>query len=769
MDKISSSQNPWDNGAYSIKRHGVTISNCDSEPVQTPGCIQSHGALMVLEPETLSIVQIGENAERIFARPLSGILGSDLSTLFGQAVADRVAAFRANEPIERNPLYVMTVPAGESHGPMDLLMHSINDLVIIECEPVPDLDSPIPDYYNHVKKSVSRLQSTVTLSEFCDIAAREVRKFTGIDRVMVYKFHEDFHGEVVAESKREDLDPWLGLHYPAEDIPKPAREIFKKIWVRPLPDAAAEVMELVPLVNPVTGKPLEMTHCALRGASVMYTEYLQNMGVAASLTMSLMVDGELWGLIACQHQTPVSLPYQMRAAAEFLAQVVSLQLRSVEQRESAEHRNRIEDLHNRIIANAAQDSGLGPLTTASPNLLDPTDASGVAIFHGDRWWKVGTTPSDRQLDHLKDWLEDRLEFDSPTRPVLVTDSLSSLFPPASEYAEVASGLLALSLSRQKHTFVLWFRPETIQTVSWGGNPHDKPTVTGPHGPRLTPRKSFELFVESVSRRSLPWKQVEVESALRLRILIMELVVSRAEKISEMNADLQRANEELDAFAYVASHDLKEPLRGISKYAHQLMEAAMIEEEERRLKLDGLKRLAGRMDSLLDSLLHFSRVGRSTFHFHPVDLNESLDEALEITELRREESGSAVSIPSPLPTIQCDRMRVREIFVNLLSNAMKYSDKPDRKIEVGWFEAGDSTPVFFVRDNGIGIDLKHKEVVFKIFKRLHGRDEFGGGSGAGLAIVKRLVDQHGGTVWIESTAGEGTTFFFTLAHSEILPP
>lgn len=754
---------PWADGVYSIKRHGVTISNCDSEPVQTPGCIQSHGVLLVLRPADFVILQASENLSDHFGIAASEALGQPLSRFLGEEGERRLREFIAKERTERNPLYAFTLALAEGGPDYDLITHTIDDLVILEAEISAPAEARPADYYGMVKTSVTRLQTTQTLAGFCDIVAEEVRALTGIDRVMVYRFHEDFHGEVVAESKREDLAPWLGLHYPAEDIPWPAREIFKKIWVRPVPDAAAPVMEMVPLVNPESGRALPMTHCVLRGASVMYTEYLRNMGVAASLTMSLMVDGELWGLIACQHQTPTRFPHQIRAACEFMAQVASLHLRAAEQRESLGYRIRIEEVHNRVVTNAAQDADLSPLTTASPNLLDTMDATGVAVFHGDRWWKAGTAPNDTHLDSLKDWLQSRQEFASPVRPIYVSDSISRDFPPAAAYAGIGSGVLALSLSRQKHTFVLWFRPETMQTVHWGGNPNEKPVVTGPHGPRLTPRLSFEIFTESVRNRSLPWKKVEIEAALRLRVLIMELVVSRTEQITELNADLMRSNEELDAFAYVASHDLKEPLRGISKYAHQLMESEALREEEAQKKLESVKRLALRMDSLLDSLLHFSRVGKATLNFRPVDLGEVLEEAIEIVSARRQEIPTEILVSTPLPVIECDRMRVREIFVNLLSNALKYNESPQRVIEIGFAEFPDGGTVFHVKDNGIGMDPRHFDVVFKIFKRLHGREDFGGGSGAGLAIVRRLVEQHRGRVWIDSSPGAGTTFFFTLSE------
>jgi len=200
----------------------------------------------------------------------------------------------------------------------------------------------------------------------------------------------------------------------------------------------------------------------------------------------------------------------------------------------------------------------------------------------------------------------------------------------------------------------------------------------------------------------------------------------------------------------------------------LLESAAEEDVERRQKLESLRRLAMRMDSLLDSLLHFSRVGRAAAHFHPVDVHAVLEEALEMVSARRQEIPTEIRVVGPLPSVSADRVRVREILVNLISNALKYNSSPSRVVEIGHL-ADAAEPAYYVRDNGIGIDGKHREVIFTIFKRLHGRDEFGGGSGAGLAIVKRLVEQHNGRIWLESEPGSGTTFYFTLSPSNTNEP
>ncbi|WP_395056091.1 ATP-binding protein [Polaromonas sp.] len=784
---------PWDTQPYSILRDGINIINCDDEPVRTPGCIQAHGALLVLRLADLSILQASENTQTILGQAAPALLGQKVGVVVKAEGELRLRSILDKELTDRNPIYAFTLPSSGKAAAMDVTVHTLDGVVMLEFEATGRSQSdantgaltpdPLhqPDYYALIKKTVARLQTMATVQTFCQALADETRLLSGMDRVMIYKFHADHHGEVFAESRRSDLAPWLGMHYPAEDIPKPARDIFAKTWIRPVPDIKGALAEMTPLLNPDTGKPVDMTFCALRGVSVMYTEYLQNMGVSAGLTMPLRRDNVLWGLIACHHYSgPHHVPYELRGACEFLAQVGSLQHQAVEDRENAAYRLQLEDVNQQLLTMAAQEGGLACMTDSAPSLLGAMRAGGAALYHRDRWWRVGQTPDEAQLEALGKWLVERLDAGSLVSPLYVTHALAADYPAGAAFAGIASGLLAAPLSRSGQNLMMWFRPEVKTTVNWGGNPQDKPTVAGPHGMRLTPRRSFELFSESVHQQAQPWLQVEIDAAARLRALIMELVIVRAERLADLNADLARSNEELDAFAYVASHDLKEPLRGIHKYAHQLMEAAPASEDERR-KLEGLMRLTLRMDSLLDSLLHFSRVGREELTLEQVDMNEVLADAVEMVSSRTGDSSTRIVTPRPLPLIMCDRVRVREVLVNLLSNALKYNDKAVKHVEAGFIEphevllrngfpgsANDQT-VYYVRDNGIGIAPRHFDQVFKMFKRLHGREEYGGGSGAGLTIVRKLVERHGGLVWPDSVAGEGTTFFFTLSTADDKSP
>ena len=762
---------------YSTKRDGLTIANCDSEPVQTPGCVQAHGALLVLRLADLRIVQASENAGAVLGHAAELLADQPVSVVIGSEGQRRLRSLLDQEATDCNSVYLLTMPDHSANSSvetaLDVSVHTIDGVAVLEFEATAQTIEPKPDYYSLVKSTLAKLQSSSSLQQFCDVVVNDIRMLTGLDRVMVYKFHDDGHGEVVAESRRPDIASWLGLHYPAEDIPKPARAIFTKTWLRPVSDVGGPLAELVPLANPDTGKALNMTYCGLRGVSIMYTEYLRNMGVKAALTMAIRRNDQLWGLIACHHYNgPQHIPHHIRAACEFLAQVVSLQQQATEEKEHLAYRLKIEGVHQVLLAAASRDGGLAGFINGTPSLLNGIDAGGAALYYLDRWWCIGNTPTDDELAGLGEWLSATMLPACP-RPLYATDRLAQAYLPAAGFAGVGSGLLAVPVSASGHDLMLWFRPETIQTVKWGGNPHDKPTVPGVNGLRLSPRRSFELFTESVRQQSLPWRSVEIDAATGLRFLVAEQIAEQAGRRTVLHADLARSNEDLDAFVYVASHDLKEPLRGIHRYAHQLLDNFASVDDESRRKLDALVRLTVRMDGLLDSMLHFSRVGGTDLVLEEVNLNDILAEALDFLGSRTIDNKAALTVPRLLPTVQCDRIKCRQILVNLLSNSLKYTDVTDQRIEVGYIAPGEAHArpccpqqmqdqmIYYVADNGIGIHAKHYKHIFKLFKRLHGHDNYGGGSGAGLTIVRKLVEQHGGQVWVDSLAGQGSTFYFTL--------
>ena len=742
--------------------HLVDLSNCDREPIHAPGHVQPHGLLLALSEPGLVVEQASANAAARLAVPLDRLVGSALLDHVRPDARDGLrAALAAPDLRDRNPLAVPL--AGVTFA---AVAHRHDGVLVLELEdPPPAGDASGPaDHSRALQRAMTRLQDAPTFRAFCQAAAAEARAIGGFDRATVYRFDRGWNGEVVGEDKRPDLAPLDGLHFPASDIPEQARRLYHLNPYRLIPDVGYEPVPLVPEVNPRTGRPLDLSFALLRSVSPVHVQYLKNMEATASMSVSLMRGGRLWGLISCMHYAgPRHLSYADRAACQFLGSLVSVQIAVKEDSQGIEYRHRLQGVRERLLQRMAQEPDLGrALAGDPPDLLELAAAQGAAVVSDGGCATAGRAPAADRVHKLVAWLRVHADGD-----VFHTASLARLAPEFADLKDVASGVLAVTTSRAAGHWVLWFRPEVVQTVDWGGDPHKPVGGPGPGG-RLSPRRSFELWKEVVHDTALPWQPAEAEAARLLRDAVVTVVVRRAEELTRLNTELRRSNTDLDAFAYSASHDLKEPLRGLSNYA-----TFLLEDYADRLDAGGvgmlntLVRLTRRMDDLIESLLRFSRLGRDGAAFEPVDLNEVLRGVLDVLKGRLAEGGVAVRVPRPLPAVRCDRVQAGEVLSNLIANAAKYGDKAERWVEVGYDEpvpredGAAAPPVFYVRDNGIGIEDEHRHLIFRLFRRLHGRDEYGGGTGVGLAIVKKIVEHHGGAVWVDSAPGVGSTFHFTL--------
>jgi chemotaxis family two-component system sensor kinase Cph1 len=735
----------------------TNLNALDNEPIHLCGQIQPHGVLMVLQEPELKILQVSHNATAAFGRSPSEILDRNLEDIFDSFQIDQIKAGLNGDNFDAiNPTKLWARTTGDDYAVFDGAFHRNRDgLLLLELEPTFAQESiPFLSFYHLARASINQLQEKSSLKDFCDIIVREVRKVTGFDRVMLYKFDAKDSGEVIAEEKLDELEPYLGLHYPESDIPKPARQLFCSNWIRSIPNATATAVPLVPAQNPLNKRPTDLTHSILRSASPCHLEYLHNMGVQSSLTISLIKEDKLWGLIACHHQTPKYVSYELRKACEFLGRVIFAELSAREETEDYDYRMNLAQVQSTLVDYMSQeDNFIDGLTQRSPTILDLANAHGAAICFGNKCTTLGLTPKDEDLHFLVQWLENNIE-----EEIFYTDSLPSLYADAERYKEVASGLLAIPIS--KRNYVLWFRPETIQTVNWGGNPGKAyETIHEQGNMRLSPRKSFELWKETVRLKSLPWKPVEIKAALALRKAIINIVLHQADELAQLAQDLERSNAELKKFAYVASHDLQEPLNQVANYV-QLLEMRYREsldadaDEFITFAVEGVSL----MQTLIDDVLAYSRVDLQGIEFQLTDVNNALDRALN--NLRsRIHSNQAIISRDPLPTVMADSTQLMQLFQNLVGNAIKFRSDRTPAIHIGAQRLEDAW-LFSVRDNGIGIDPQFSDRIFVIFQRLHTRDEYPG-TGMGLAICKKIVECHRGRIWVESEVGQGATFYFTI--------
>lgn len=752
----------------------VDFTNCDREPIHVPNAIQPHGLLLILSETDFRILGVSQNTQSLLGIAAAALIERPLAEFVDRDTIDAMIGCLQKQFENTNPLPITVTVEGSAATCFNGILHRTpSKEVILELEPMDSrLKHDFFHFYRQVKDTLAKIQTAHSLSELCNLIVREVKTITGFDRVMVYRFDPRGDGTVIAEEKEPALtESFLGLHYPDTDIPKQAKYLYTLNWLRLIPDVNYTPAPILHGTGGHSDEPsgsLDMSYSLLRSVSPIHLEYLKNMGVTASMSISLLHNQQLWGLIACHHCEPKFVPYEIRTVCEFLGQLMSTEIGTKEANEDLDYQLRLKDIQRNLIEQLTGTQGLvTELSVAPERLMNLTGAKGVAVCEGDHIVLLGQTPEREDVLSLLPWLGDRFK-----RDVFHTNRLSSLYPPAANYQDCASGLLAMAISKIQHRYILWFRPEMIQTVTWAGNPNKPRHIEDDGSLTIFPRKSFEAWQEIVQGQSAPWLSCELNSVVELRQAIVDIVLRQADELAHVNLELERSNTELDSFAYIASHDLKEPLRGIHNYATFLLEDyGEILREDGADKLNTLVRLTKRMELLIESLLKFSRLGRQELQMRPIDLNQLLIEVSEVFQMNPQWEGCSIDISESLPLVLGDRVLLAEVLMNLISNGFKYNKQAHKRVEIGWEQPSHGENNFVTlsfRDNGIGIREKHLDSVFRIFKRLHAADRYGGGTGAGLTIVKKIVERHGGAIAVQSVYGEGTTFRVSLPAPDPLP-
>ena len=497
----------------------VDLTDCDREPIHQLGLIQPTGFLIAVTADWIvlhasaNIGQwLGVEPEDLLGMPLSRVIAMDaLHTIRG-----RLQVAHINGSVERafGVTLSATVPV------CDVAVHLSGSTIVIEAEPS-EGEGP-QDSGSLLRSMLGRVQNTRGFDAFCREAARQMRALTGFDRVMVYRFDADGAGEVIAESAVHGIGSFLGQRYPASDIPQQARRLYERNCLRGIADVDAVPVPVVPALDP-TGQPLDLSLCLLRSVSQIHVEYLRNMGVGASLSVSILRHGKLWGLFACHHRQARSLSFELRTTAELFGQMVSLLLEGREREQEDQREAQVRRAHVRIMSMLADsESPLDSLVTFASELRALIHCDGFACCIDGQLQMEGETPTREETLGVMRFLHR-----TPPSKVYLTDRLGSVHPPARDFTERACGLLAIPVSRSPRDYLVFFRKELVRTVTWAGDP-SKPAQYGPNGPRLTPRKSFEAWKETVRGRSQPWSELDQRSAESLRVTLLEVVLRLAD-------------------------------------------------------------------------------------------------------------------------------------------------------------------------------------------------------------------------------------------------
>lgn len=496
----------------------VDLTNCDREPIHILGAIQPIGFLIAVTTDWI-VARVSRNISEFIGRTSSDMIGKPLAEFLPPLalhdLRNRVGLLRGPDSIERLFACELVKTAR-----FDVAVHISGSYIVIEAEVG---DEAPKDTTGTVRSMIARLDQTADFAAFYREGARQVRALLGYDRVMVYKFDPDGSGEVVGEACKSGIGSFKGLHYPASDIPQQARALYRRNLLRIITDVNAAPVNIEPQLDEF-GRPLDLSLSMLRSVSPIHIEYLKNMGVGASLSISIIVDGDLWGLFACHHYSPRIPSFQLRSVSELFAQMFAMRLESRERRAIVEYERRARDISDQLLGAVASDETLlkdpdwlaDILTHAIP-------ADGVGVWINGSYAFSGITPSTDLFRRVVRALNG-----TAAGKVFATDQISSLLKVADEEASVVAGLLAIPISRSPRDYVVLFRSELIRSVRWAGDPH-KPVEYGPNGPRLTPRESFAEWKELVEGRSKPFTVSELRVAETLRATLIEVVLRLADE------------------------------------------------------------------------------------------------------------------------------------------------------------------------------------------------------------------------------------------------
>ena len=577
---------------------------------------------------------------------------------------------------------------------------------------------------------------------------------------MVYRFDKDYNGEIFAEAKREELEPFLGLHYPHTDIPAQARQLYIKNLLRIIPDISYKPVPIY-TINDESEKNLDLSFSILRSVSPIHIQYLQNMGVGGTLTISLLQDGKLWGLIACHHYSPKYLDYSTRISAQLQGHFLASQINVRQQAEGFDKAKEVNAALENLLNQSFEPSRESLVEIINnPQLLALCNASGVAILLDDTLYVNGMVPPKDQIKNFIDWAGIYAK-----KGIFSSSRLANEYSEGEAMCKESSGVIFYSLTANHSASITWFNPETLEEVHWGGDP-EKAIVKDENG--LHPRKSFATWKQVVKCEAREWATVELSAAASFAYALQKhvsliLLTEEETRQRQLSEKLRQSNEELENINWISTHDLKEPLRKIRMASSRLIDKEPNLSSEVVQSLNKMDDSARRMQQLITDLTAFGRLAKQQEGFKEIDTNELVSMIVHELADTIEEKEASVFV-SDLPIIYGIPVLVRQLFINLVENALKFTKpqiKPVIRIERASVR-NEETPdaemhkAITIADNGIGFDNHHRQDIFKIFNRLHLRSEFTG-SGIGLALCKKIMQIHQGSIEASGKIGEGASF------------
>jgi diguanylate cyclase (GGDEF)-like protein/PAS domain S-box-containing protein len=508
------------------------LKHCASEPIHRPGAIQPQGVLLALDDTGLMVRQVSENCRELFPLAAEAILGQPFAALVGREQAEQIRAITGLGEWRQVAMTTFNIALGGVPIEVDSRISRSGDLWLVELETCEkNREDLFHTLFIPIRDALWQLDALSEMPIYTQKVVDQVRLLTGFDRVMMYQFDTNWDGEVIAESRADGFESYLGNRFPASDIPPQARELYSRNLIRLIADVEAAPVAIMAQA----GQPaLDLSHSALRHFSPVHLEYLRNMGVRASMSISLIQNNRLWGLIACHHTQPKPMPFRIQELDEFIGKTVSLKLSNIAHERKLQFNERIRELLNNLTWQIRQHSDIDQAVHHYQNeLLGLVRASGAVISLSGKHHLFGETMPEHLLAELEAWLRTQ-----PEAAVFHSEDLAKLFPAARAYAETVGGIMVAPLNGRMQDYIMWLRPSTLRLFKWAGKPDklvDARLVKQRDGSlSISPRESFSTWVETYRDRCAPWLPIELDAASALSLSIIEVLTQRALKTSEEN-------------------------------------------------------------------------------------------------------------------------------------------------------------------------------------------------------------------------------------------
>jgi len=747
----------------------IDTHHCEDEPIRIPGLIQPGVILISYGVNDKRITHISNNFSDSSKTPKE-LINKPISTLLPAPLLDKLEAH-----FKESNNYFTSIAEPIFSKKHSVIAHQLHDLVILEVE---DRESDIPtneNLFSGYNKIISELAKEISLTIAFDIIAENVKLISGFDRVMIYRFDDDWNGEVIAEAKEESLEPFLHLHYPHTDIPSQARELYLKNWLRTIPDVNYKPVEITPYSGPDSENPLDLGMAAYRSVSPIHIEYLKNMGVGATMVSSIIIEDKLWGLIACHHQKPIFIDVSTRSTMEMLSKIVSQFIRF--KREKSEYddemiRNtHLKKINDKIVSEWSLFEGL---FTSGEDLLQLMKADGVVVQSPNKTVRLGEIPTEEELDIIHSKVKKHKK--SAWHTYAIGKSFEDI-----QWSSDIVGLYFLALSPTLDTYIIWFRHAVTKTVNWAGNPHKRKYTPED---RLSPRKSFDSWSEQMKNEAKPWTNTDMKCIQNLEGCVKDFAFLSIEKMEQQvkskTKELFDAIEQLTSAKELAdktsklrkeflanmSHEVRTPLNSMLGLT-QMIKARTNEPrtaEWSSLILESSNRLLETVSSILNAAMAESK--SETFDNQIFDLTKLLRSNLEVHRplIENKNLKLILDIKDNL-VCYADKQKLNQTLNNIVSNALKFTETGSITISASQYSAIRPEVVIKIEDTGIGMSENYLKQIFQPFSQEKGDlKRAQEGSGLGLYISKNYIDLMGGSIEIASTKNKGTVFEIVLPNT-----